>query len=160
MPLNLQVGGFGHTPDGKQFPLPPQMALCQGGPRLQVTVELADSVAQELIKRKEPLPAPSAGLALIDTGSASSCIDEEIAASMHLPVVGSITMATASHPKHQANQYPIKIKIQGFPMAFNVSTAIGVPIKVQGMVAIIGRDILQVCCFIYNGPSGQITLCP
>jgi predicted aspartyl protease len=157
--INVQAGAFVKTPDGRQFPMPPQGALAQLGPRLQITVELADQVAQELIKRKEPLPAPSAGFALIDTGSASSCIDEETATSMHLPIVGRTKLATASHKDAEANQYPIKLKIQGVPIAFNLTTAIGVPIKCQGLMAIIGRDMLQLCCFIYNGGTGTITLC-
>jgi predicted aspartyl protease len=98
-------------------------------------------------------------LALIDTGSMSSCIDEEAAKTMNLPVVGIANLASASHPAHKANQYPIKVKIQGIPIAYNIQSAIGVPIKIQGLIAIIGRDMLQNCCFIYNGSIGQITLC-
>jgi hypothetical protein len=157
--LNAQYGGQGLTPDGKQVQIPPQIALCQRGPCVQVTIELADQIAQELIKRKEPLPKPSAGLALIDTGSISSCVDEEVAISMHLPVVGNINLASASHSSHRANQYPIKVTIQGLPMAFNAPAAIGAPLKVQGLIAIIGRDILQICCLIYNGSIGQFTIC-
>lgn len=157
--LNAQYGGHGLAPDGKQVPVPPQAALWRRGPCVQVTIELADQVAQELIKRKEPLPAPISGLALIDTGSMASCIDEEAAQSMRLPVVGIANLASASHPIHKANQYPIKIKIQGLPISCNIPSAIGAPIKVQGLVAIIGRDMLQICCLIYNGSTGQITLC-
>src|SRR2546427_7552134 len=140
--LNAQYGGHGIGPDGKQVAIPPVFALWQRGPCVQVTIELADQVAQELIKRNEPLPPPSAGLALIDTGSASSCVDEEAAKAMHLPIVGVTNMASASHASHKAFQYPIKVTIQGLPIAFNAPNAIGAPLKVQDLIAIIGRDIL------------------
>jgi predicted aspartyl protease len=157
--LNVQYGGHGLTKDGKQIQITPQAALGQRGPCVPVLVGLADQVAQELIKRKEPIPPMSSGLALIDTGSISSCIDEEAANAMHLPVVGNINLASSSHASHRANQYPIKITIQGLQMVFNAPTAIGAPLKIQGLVAIIGRDILQICCFVYNGATGQFTLC-
>lgn len=156
--LNAQYGGTGLTLDGKTISLPPQLALWQRGPGVQVTVELADQVAQELIKRKEPLPTPTAGFALIDTGAMLSCIDEEAAQAMHLPVVGIANVSTGSHASHKANQYPIKFQIQGMGIGCNVPSAIGAPLKCQGFVAIIGRDVLQVCCLIYNGVTGQITL--
>jgi predicted aspartyl protease len=157
--LNAQYGGQGKTPDGRQIFLAPPQALWQRGPCVQVTIELADQVAQELLKRKEPLPHPVSGFALIDTGSMLSCIDEEAAKSMNLPVVGICNMASASHAAHKAPQYPIKIKIPGFHIACNIPSAIGAPLKIQGLVAIIGRDLLQICCLIYNGSTGQITLC-
>jgi hypothetical protein len=157
--LNAQYGGQGKTPDGKPIIFPPQGSLWQRGPCVPVSIELAEHVAQELIKRKEPVPQPHAGLALIDTGALASCIDEDVAKIMRLPVVGSVNLSSASHPSHRANQYPIKIKIQGMPMEFNTHSAIGAPLKGQQLLAIIGRDVLQICCFIYNGPSGQITLC-
>lgn len=157
--INIQLGGIGLTKDGKQVPLPPQTALWQRGPIAQVTIGLSDQVAQELIKRKEPVPPPSTGMALIDTGSSTSCIDEETAKAMNLPVVGEATLASASHASHKANQYPIKIEIQGMNFAFNIPTAVGAPLKCQGLTAIIGRDVLQICCFIYNGGTGVVTLC-
>lgn len=156
--LNAQYGGQGKTPDGRTIVIPAQGALWQRGPCVQVSIELGEHVAQELIKRKEPVPQAQVGLALIDTGSLASCIDEDVAKMMRLPVVGSVNLSSASHPSHRANQYPIKIKIQGMPMEFNTHSAIGAPLKVQQLVAIIGRDVLQICCLIYNGPAGQITL--
>jgi hypothetical protein len=139
--------------------IPPPVALWQGGPRVNVIIQLSDQIAQELLKRKEPLPSPSTGMALIDTGSVTTCVDEEVAKLMNLPVVGVANLASASHPSHPANQYPIKLQIQGLPMAFNANNAIGAPLKCQNLIAIIGRDVLQVCCLIYNGATGQIIFC-
>src|SRR5437879_542539 len=104
--LHSQFAGEGKTPDGKSILIPPPLCLVQRGPCVQVAVTLADQVASELIKRQEPVPAPVSGLALIDTGAVSTCIDEETAEQMNLPVVNVVNMASASHASTKANQYP------------------------------------------------------
>lgn len=157
--LHSQLAGQGKTPDGKTVPVPPAICLTQRGPVVQVTITLADQVASELIKRHEAVPAAVSGLALIDTGSISTCIDEEVAKQMNLPIVNVVNMASASHALSKANQYPIKLQITGLPMFFNAPTATGAPLKAQGLLALIGRDILQSCTFIYTGALGQISLC-
>jgi predicted aspartyl protease len=156
--LHSQFAGQGKTPDGKIIMVPPPACLMQRGPCVQVSITLADQIASELIKRQEPVPAPVSGLALIDTGAISTCIDEETAKQMQLPVVNVVNMASASHACTKANQYPIKLQIAGLPMFFN-STATAAPLKIQGLIALIGRDLLQHCTLIYNGSLGQISLC-
>jgi hypothetical protein len=39
-----------------------------------------------------------------------------------------------------------------------VGGAIGAPLAAQGIVALIGRDVLQHCTLHYNGFTGEITL--
>ncbi len=156
--LHSQFAGQGKTPDGKTIMVPPPACLMQRGPCVQVSITLADQIASELIKRQEPVPSPVSGLALIDTGAISTCIDEEIATQMHLPIINVVNMASASHASSKANQYPVKLQIAGIPMFFN-STATGAPLKIQGLIALIGRDLLQHCTLIYNGSLGQISLC-
>jgi predicted aspartyl protease len=158
--LHSQFAGEGKTPDGKIIQIPPPVCLMQRGPCVQVSITLADQIASELIKRQEPVPPPVSGLALIDTGAISSCIDEETAKQMQLPVVNVVSMASASHASTKANQYPIKLQIAGIPISFN-STATGAPLKTahQGLIALIGRDLLQHCVLIYNGALGSVSLC-
>jgi hypothetical protein len=124
-----------------------------------VTVTLADQVASELVKRQEFVPAPASGLALIDTGAISTCIDEETARQMRLPIVNVVNMASASHASTKANQYPVKLEVVGLPMSFNSAIATGAPLRIHGLIALIGRDMLQHCTLIYNGTIGQISLC-
>jgi hypothetical protein len=44
-------------------------------------------------------------------------------------------------------------------MTFNAPMSIGAPLAAQGLIALIGRDLLQHCTLIYNGHLGQISLC-
>jgi hypothetical protein len=67
-------------------------------------------------------------------------------------------MSSASHAAHPANVYPIRINFVGFPLAINAPRAVGAALKPQGLIALIGRDILANCTLHYNGAVGQITL--
>jgi len=156
--LHSQLLGEGKLPDGKSVPIPPSVALKQRGPVVQMAVTLADPVASELVKQGKPVPAPIAGWGLIDTGAGSTCIDEAAAKKLNLPIVNVVTLASASHASTKANVYPVKFQIEGLPVAVNVPAAIGAPLAVQGLLALIGRDVLQHCTLFYNGPTGEITL--
>lgn len=156
--LHSQFIGQGKQSDGKTVQLPPRLVLAQRGPVVQIAVTLADPVAAELLKQGKPIPAPIAGLGLIDTGAVSTCIDEGAARKLNLPVVNVVTLASASHASSKANVYPVKFEVAGLPVAVNAPSAIGAPLEAQGLLALIGRDLLQHCTVFYNGPIGEITL--
>lgn len=73
--LNIQ---FGETnaqgPDGQTILIPPHLGLVQRGPIIQVSLNLARAIAEQLLARGQQLPEPRSGLALIDTGASATCI--------------------------------------------------------------------------------------
>jgi len=156
--LHSQFLAEGKLPGGKSFQVAPSLALMQRGPVVQIAVTLADVLASELVKQGKPVPAPIDGWGLIDTGAVSTCIDEAAATKLNLPVVNVVTLASASHASSKAKVYPVKFQIAGLPVAVNVPSAIGAPLEVQGLLALIGRDVLQRCTLFYNGLTGEITL--
>ena len=156
--LHSQFNAEGKTKNGKVVKLPPSFALHQRGPVLQVTIVIADQIAQELVKQGKPVQPAVSGLGLIDTGAGMTCVDNEAAKKLQLPVIDVIKMASASHASHPANVHPIKITLAGFPMGINAPRAVGAELKVQGLIALIGRDILAHCTLHYNGMTGEITL--
>ena len=97
-------------------------------------------------------------MALIDTCATTTCIDEEAARQLKLPVVNVVTVASASHSSTQHNVYPIQISIAGLPITINAPGAIGAPLAAQGHLLLIGRDVLQHCALFYNGLTGKFTL--
>jgi len=103
-----------------------------------------------------PLPQPVPGLALIDTGATSTCIDEDVAKQLNLPVVDVVTIASAFHAETNQNVYPALIEVVG--IAIKALRAIGVPLAVQGLQVLIGRDLLQHCTLFSNGVTGSFTL--
>ena len=65
-------------------------------------------------------------------------------------------MLSASHEKVSCNIYPVLINT---PIVnFNSPRTMGAALVAQGLLVLIGRDVLQNCNLFYNGPAGQFTL--
>lgn len=156
--LHLQYKGQAKTPDGSTVDLPPRDEHIPRGPCIQVTVAVAQAIAQQLLHEGGPLPAPRSGFALIDTGASVTCIDDGTAQAMGLPVIDVATMTSASHAATQQNVYPIQIEIVGARITLNADRVMGANLAPQGLLLLIGRNALQHGALFYNGPSGELTL--
>jgi len=128
------------------------------GPVFQVTLGLAENVAQQLIQQGVAVPEPIAGWALLDTGASSTCIDDSVAQKLKLPVINKVKMSSATHEAIDANVYPALISFTGTPIKMNALTAIGANLVGQDLIALLGRDMLQNFTVFYNGAVGQITI--
>ncbi len=149
----------GQAPDGAVKPLAPRIGLQLQGPVVQATISLSPTFTQAITDKGQSLPAPVTGLVLIDTGASSTCVDLDVAAAMGLPVIDVAKMTSATHTAVDCPVYPVQLQIVGMPLAFQARRALGAALKVQGFVALIGRDALAGGIFIYNGAAGEITLC-
>jgi predicted aspartyl protease len=98
------------------------------------------------------------GYALIDTGASNTCIDDDTARSMGLPVIDVGTIHSASHAQTPSNIYPVQIEIVGFRINFQSAQTMGAALTEQGLLMLLGRDLLERCTLFYNGLTGQITL--
>jgi predicted aspartyl protease len=156
--LHLQLGGEVVSPDGKRVALTGSQALQGRGPVVEVSIGIESSAGSGLLQKGQQLPTPKTGFALIDTGASNTCIDEKTAEEMGLPVIDVAKMSSASHAGIDQNVYPIQITIAGSILQFNVPRAMGGALGAQGLIALIGRDVLQFCTLFYNGITGQITL--
>lgn len=156
--LNIQLAGQGKRPDGTTVAVPPQAVLTQRGPIVQVTVSVGQQIATQVLQSGGTLPQPVSGLALIDTGATTTCVDEDAAKKMQLPVIDVVKVASASHAAAEQNVYPIQIEVVGLPITVNAPRAIGAPLQPQGVLVLIGRDVLQHCVLVYNGPAGSFSL--
>ncbi len=76
---------------------------------------------------------------------------------MGLPVIDVGTMHSASHARTASNIYPVQIEIVGFRLTFQSPRTMGAALKSQGLLMLLGRDLLRVCTLFYNGGTGQIT---
>ena len=156
--LNVQFAGQGKLPDGTVVPVPQQAVLTQRGPVVQVTVGVGQQIATQVLQGGGTLPAPVSGLALIDTGASVTCVDQDAATLLQLPAIDVVHIASASHAAAEQNVYPIQVEMVGLPITVNAPRAVGAPLAVQGLLVLIGRDVLQHCVFVYNGPAGSISL--
>ena len=154
--LHSQIAAQAKTPDGKVIQVPLATALQLRGPILQVSLTIEQNAGKGLVAQGKTVPAPKSGLALIDTGASNTCVDEQTAKDLGLPVIDVANMQSASHEKHSCNVYPVQIITP--IVTLNAPRAMGAALASQGLLVLIGRDVLQNCNLFYNGPAGQFTL--
>jgi len=154
--LHSQIAAQAKTPDGKVIQVPPATALQLRGPILQVSLTIEQNAGKGLVAQGKTVPTPRSGLALIDTGASNTCVDEQTAKDLGLPVIDVANMQSASHEKHSCNVYPVQIITP--IVTLNAPRAMGAALASQGLLVLVGRDVLQNCNLFYNGPAGQFTL--
>jgi len=72
--------------------------------------------------------------------------------------IGQCTLATPSQATGFASVYRVKVS---FPQSWGGDTEwsmIGCDLASQGIIALIGRDVLSGCVLIFNGPGRYFTL--
>ena len=103
---------------------------------------------------------------LIDTGASCTCVDPSVFETLGMSPTGKVpvyTPSTTEGTPHEANQYDISIRIPGFrdhdpPLIYLALPVIEANLSHQGYDALIGRDILNACLFVYDARSGFFTL--
>jgi hypothetical protein len=138
------------------FAVQPPDGLQQFGPTAGVVVSASADVAALLTSEGQGLPNPEIGLALVDTGAAFTAVDEDAARRMGLSPVAVIPIVSATHTV-QAPVYAISLAVPAAP-AFHLDLwfVVGVNLAPQGLLMLIGRDLLRVCQLTYNGVAGTI----
>ena len=156
--LTVQLAAEAQAPDGSKSLVPPALALQLRGPIVQVSVGVEQNIAQQLLQQGLTPPTPITGVALIDTGASVTCIDDAAANILNLPAIDVVTVASASHAASPQNVYPIQVDVAGLPITISAPRAISASLAAQGLLLLIGRDVLQRCTLFYNGPAGLFSL--
>lgn len=86
-----------------------------------------------------------------------TCIDNEVAQQLSLPAIDIVEMSSASQVTKQP-VYPARFDLIGWNITLNAPRTVGAALKNQGIIALLGRDLLQHCILIYNGITGSISL--
>jgi predicted aspartyl protease len=103
--------------------------------------------------------------ALIDTGASATCVDPSVLQTLNLTPTGNapvVTPSTGVQPIN-ANQYDVSLIVPAgqnqlpFYIA-NLPVLCMALLGPQGFHALIGRDVLAQCLFMYNGSPGWFTL--
>lgn len=156
--LNFRTQTEAWEQEGKSVALPPGATLLQTGPRVPVVLSPLAEQLQTPFSRGEAIPSPVTGHALIDTGASVTCIDRDAAKRAGLAIVDSGPMHSATHANEIVPIYAGRLSIQGLPNDIEARRAFGANLKSQGLTALIGRDVLAQCMFVYNGTDSSFSL--
>ena len=145
-------------PDGELSP----EALQAVGAFLNVEVRIPEALAKLLASRNEPQPQPEEGIALVDTGASKTCVHEPILKKLGVSPIGLITTGTAGG-QFQKPLYPAHLSFPGERLEAEIASVIAVDltgqkIRDKPIIALIGRDMLALTLFIYNGPGGFFSI--
>jgi predicted aspartyl protease len=133
-----------------------------GGPVLDIRVGVSLARRQALLQSGQLVPNPVQIRALVDTGASCTCVDPQILQALTLSPRGITPMLTPSTgaAPHPANVYDVSLVL----MHPNLSLTLGnvavaeSHLSVQGIQALIGRDVPRRCLFVYDGQTGIFTL--
>jgi predicted aspartyl protease len=148
----------GKKADGSAVKIPPAVVLVQRGPVIPVVILPNPAFSKALQDAGRPIPAPIQGIALIDTGATTTCVDGDVATEMGLAANGVAKMASASQTSSECLTYPVRLTFPIWNVHLDCAKAMGVHIKNQGIVVLVGRDLLSKCVMVYNGADGTVTL--
>lgn len=156
--INIRLQGQGKQPDGTLVQLDSKTLLFHRGPIIPVVIHPNAAFVIALQAAGKEIPQPVSGLALVDTGATTTCIDGETAVQMGLAANGTAKMSSASHDNTDCLTYPVRLIFTGWNVNLDAAKAMGVAIGKQGIIALVGRDLLQNCLLVYNGVDGTFSL--
>lgn len=141
-------------------------ALAQHGALIAVEIHVPQVIAEVLAADNKPIPAPSAGVALIDTGATMTCVHEAVLTGLGLNPVGAIRSGTAAGQVQQS-VYPCRLvfpaqgwtlDIAGGVVGVDLAGQVASLDPPQPIVALIGRNAMTGWVFVWNGPGGFWTI--
>lgn len=149
-----------HYLDAKKDPLP--KALQDVGAILPVEVDIPKALFDLLTAKKQSTPSAIPGVALIDTGATKSCVDHLVLSGLGIKPIGLVKIGTAKGAT-QCQIFPARLRFPSLRLVVDFSSMAGVNLRgqvIQGtpLIALVGRDVLARCLFIYSGPNGYYTL--
>jgi predicted aspartyl protease len=128
------------------------------GPVLQCAVMLDTRRAQALVQAGGSIPPPKPGRLLIDTGASMTSIERTVLQELGIPSIGDCQVKTPSGGETQ-QVYPCGLVFPGtkLPTIGNIFV-LGANLLDQGIIGLLGRDLLRSCVFIFNGQGGEFTI--
>lgn len=138
------------------------LPVLSDGPILELLVGVSRPRLEALKRANQPVPKPVKVRGLIDTGASVTCVDPQCLSSLELAPTGQTlihTPSTDGTPK-PCNQYDVSITLVHPSVAITLGEMpiIESALALQGIQALLGRDILSSCLFVYDGREEQFIL--
>jgi len=137
----------------------------KSGPVVNAVIQVSEGRRNALEAAGKPVPAFQGVRALIDTGASFTSIEPKVLADLGLTPTGTIDFVTPSSGQNvvTTDTYDVDLNIYKTekepPLSMpNLRVAACELFLRQGIHALIGRDVLSRCIFIYNGEDGIFSL--
>ncbi len=132
--------------------------LRQRGPVVNVEIQIPTVLSKKLQQQGKPLAQPIKGLCLVDTGASKTCVDATAVEGLGVSPMNKVQVQTPSGSTSQY-LYPVRMSFPDTPLpGIEFSSVIGSVLAAQGIVGLLGRDVLSHFVLIYNGPAGMFSL--
>lgn len=134
------------------------------GPVIDISVWPSEHHRRTLKKLNKPIPQPINLRAIIDTGASCTVIEPQQLASLNLIPRGTTQFHTPSTggvastaPVYDVALILVHGQTQKF-RHFESVPIISATLATHGVQALIGRDILKDCLFVYDGSAGHFSI--
>jgi predicted aspartyl protease len=135
--------------------------LIAHGPTLEVDVgydEKFDYATKANVGMNIPESAAKNVFALIDTGASDSCIDDDLAQSLNLPLIDRADVSGVGGA-HKLSVYSAHIDIPSLAVTqWGRFTGVKLQAGGQGHQVLIGRTLLAGVIMVYDGRDGSVKL--
>jgi hypothetical protein len=135
------------------------------GALVEVRIGWSASAVRQRRAALHPIPPPEQVWALIDSGAESTCLDTDLMQRLGLPLAGfSLANIPASGGQTVASEHDASLTLlhtSGNPqdcLTLPDLMVMALPIGALGYQALIGRDVLARCRFLYDGPRSEFQL--
>jgi hypothetical protein len=138
-------------------------AISLDGPVIDLGVQIARAEARALIARGPVPPPPVIVRALIDTGADLSAVHPLLLAQISNMVAGTLQVRRPGTGQgfSTVNRHKVRLAFGGFRRTrtnWIAITAAAIAPSSPGVMALIGRDMLAHCQFVYDGFRDELLL--
>lgn len=138
--------------------------MSKDGPVLELSVSVSRARRYALTRFGSSIPEPVRVRALIDTGATFSCLDTSVFARLNISSKGTVpTLTPGTGDVFQLlNRYDVDLEALASReqnlFLFTDFPVLEASLAAQGIHALIGRDILNRCLFLFDGPNVTFSL--
>jgi len=138
------------------------LQISPGGPILDLLVGVSVPRAAALQRAGQPVPQAVRVRGLVDTGASGTCVDPGCLSSLGLSPTGQSPIHTPSTEGTPVlcDQYDVSLVLLHPRLQFTLHAlpVIASSLSIQGIQALLGRDVLAACLFVYDGAAGIFSL--
>ncbi len=132
-------------------------SLVRHGPVVRVRIQGASKGASPGLGAPAVERPVQEGLALVDTGAARTAVDQGILVNLGVSPFG---VAPAGTPvgRRLLNVFPAILGFEDLGLTLAFDAVLGANLASQGIIALLGRDVLRRMVFVYDGVGGHVVL--